>query len=69
MKFQVTFKCPDAVEDAIKQELKHEEFESELAKRYAVEDFMELTRKWVEWGEYITVEFDLDAGTCVVAEC
>ena len=52
MKFEVTFKDPDAVyyDDAGN--------ELEAEKREKAEEF---ARTWLEYGEYVTIEFDTKA--------
>jgi hypothetical protein len=55
MKIRVTFKTPDALTDAI-QDLSYDD--QILARRVA--------EKYMEYEEYITVEFDLERGTCAV---
>lgn len=57
MKFQVSMKCPDAVDDAI-AEAAQDEDEKMDAKRAA--------EKWFKYGEYLTVQIDTDAGTATV---
>lgn len=74
MKFKVTMKDPDTLHDAIREAAKEslsdiqgiddEEKESLIDQR--VESNMEICRKWFEYSEYLTVEIDTDAGTCVV---
>ena len=77
MKFRVTMKDPDGpyecIEDAAKASLKaigglsESEQESLLANR--VDEINKTTGKFLEYGEYITVEFDTEAGTCIVIPC
>lgn len=72
MKFQVQFKDPDVVreaaEDAAKESfpegLSDEEKEMLVEKR--TEKLTDFTGKWIKYGEYVTIEFDTDAGTAVV---
>lgn len=74
MKFKVTMKDPDGVyesrEEAIKQDvaeipgLSDEEREAVIEKRR--ETLRDLIGKWFEYDEYLTVEVDTEAGTCVV---
>jgi hypothetical protein len=56
MKIQVTFKSPDAVDFAIEDQ-NLEEHRDEIEKKL---------KKFVRWGEYIDVEFDLDKMTAKV---
>lgn len=73
MKFTVTMKDPDtlhnAITDAVKASLAdlgldEDELEPLVEKRHEKVD--ELCSKWFKWGEYLTVEIDTDAKTCVV---
>lgn len=59
MKFQVTFKTPDAVEESLQDENLSEAQLTKLAG---------FCSKWIEWGEYIRVEFDTVKGTCKILE-
>jgi hypothetical protein len=74
MKFRVTFKDPDGpyddITEAATQQVKaiqgidEEERESLIeSKREKLASF---ARKWLDCGEYVTIEFDTDAGTAVV---
>ena len=76
MKFKVTMKTPDALDDAIRETVVREigmysspdieEF------KYVVEDrcneVKETCKRWFEYGEYVTIEIDTDAGTAIVVE-
>jgi ABC-type amino acid transport substrate-binding protein len=80
MKFRVTMKSPDCLEDSISGAIndssldwdliskEHTEFdelrESEIHTK--IEETKELCKKWFKYGEYITVEIDTEAKTCVV---
>lgn len=75
MKFTVNMKCPDALEEAIRDAVKVEVNELNLQdaeEQESIEDarYEKVRRlcvdKWFEWGEYIRVEVDTDAQTCVV---
>jgi hypothetical protein len=56
MKIRLTFKTPDVIDTVMTE--------------YPVEDIRDevqaAIRKWVRHDEYITVEIDTQAGTCVV---
>lgn len=76
MKFQVQMKDPDtlqdAIEDAVKSDLsKIDQLSPEErdvlidARRDKIGD---ICSKWFRYGEYLTVEIDTDAVTCVVVE-
>ncbi len=55
MKFRVTFKTPDAVDYAVDEYgLEHKD------------EIKETARKFVTYGEYITVEFDTETQTATV---
>jgi hypothetical protein len=72
MKFQVQMKDPDtlhdAIDDAIRElkipELSEDEMEAVREKRK--EAVGSLCATWFEFGEYLTVEIDTEAKTCVV---
>lgn len=73
MKFRVTVKSPDGVYESIREAaeesveplgLDKEEAEYLCEKRQ--ESLSEFAAKWVKYGEYITVEFDTEAGTATV---
>jgi hypothetical protein len=79
MKVQVTFKTPDAVEQALDDEIKSDigwcnEVEGLpwIAMEEAYEDRLEeakgIISKWVEYGEYVTIEFDTETKTAKVLE-
>jgi len=72
MKFQVMMKDPDtlyeAIEDAIK-ELHIEGLDAdelEAVKERRKKSVGEMCRQWFKFGEYLTVEIDTDAETCIV---
>lgn len=74
MKIKITLKDPDGVYESIKEAaetsvsavdgLSKKERE-ELAETRA-EQIKEDCGKWVEWGEYVTIEIDTEAGTATV---
>lgn len=74
MKFKVTMKDPDGVYEAFEdaatewaaqvQGISDEERKSIVEVRRA--KIADVCGKWFEYGEYLTVEVDLDAKTCVV---
>ncbi len=73
MKFQVTLKDPDALYEAISDALKGlkiegvSEKELEAIKEVRREEVTEIASKWFfSCHEYITVEIDTDAKTCIV---
>ena len=76
MKFIVSMKDPDTLHDAIEEAVKEEltkiadvqEDERELLLEKRIEKVSELCRKWFEYGEYLVVEIDTDAKTCIVVE-
>lgn len=74
MKYTVSMKCPDALDDSIKEAVRAEvddieqiddEEREDLAETRA-DKYRDQARRWFRYGEYITVEIDTDAGTCVV---
>lgn len=75
MKFRVTMKDPDtlydAVTDAVADDVKKlglSEDEAEVIEEKRRDAVNDLASKWFEYGEYLTVEIDTDAKTCVVVE-
>ena len=56
MKLQLQFKTPDAV-DLAKEEINDEE---------VLDRFNEIVDKYIQYGEYITVEIDTDTGQITV---
>lgn len=74
MKFRVHMKDPDTLHDAVKEAADAsaaavdglgESERAYLAKSRA-DDALRVCRRWFEFGEYLTVEIDTDAGTAVV---
>lgn len=71
MKFAITFKSPDAFDYAITEAVKEYEKSRELTEEQfdeADEYLREFASKWVEWSEYITIEFDTELGTATVVK-
>ena len=75
MKFRVTMKDPDTLHDAISEAVAVElaqmspqidEEEQELLAESRREKVGKICEKWFKWSEYITVEIDTEAKTCVV---
>ena len=71
MKFKVTMKDPDTLHDAIRDAVQEgiaelPKDEAEVLSEVREEKVRKLCSKWFEYGEYLTVEIDTDAGTCVV---
>lgn len=59
MQFVVTFKTPDAVNDAVwDEDMSSEEQEEAVA----------FCEKYVKYGEMINIEFDTESGTATVLE-
>ena len=79
MKFRITMKDPDGVNDSLKEAaearvakiaeasaLDGEEREALLESTQ--EKLSETISRWFEYGEYLDVEVDTEAGTCVVVK-
>jgi hypothetical protein len=75
MKVQITFKDPDVVlegiEDAVRKSLGADRSAWSLLEYKAIFDARlrevhEKVGKWLRYGEYVDVEVDTDADTCVV---
>lgn len=57
MKIRLTFKTPDVVEDAMEGQEYTDEQKAAIAS---------VCRKYVEYGEYVTISLDTDTGTAKV---
>jgi radical SAM superfamily enzyme with C-terminal helix-hairpin-helix motif len=74
VKFRVTMKDPDTLYDAIREAVAkqvdgssaNDDEEREMLIESRTEKVGKLCRKWFGYGEYLTVEIDTDAKTCVV---
>lgn len=72
MKFQVTMKDPDTLYDAIEDAIKKlyieglDADELEEVKERRKNSVREICSQWFKYGEYLTVEIDTDAKTCIV---
>lgn len=77
MKFRIYMKDPDGPFDSIREAafaaandiegLDEDEKESVAeSKQLKLTDF---AKTWLEYDEYVTLEFDTEAGTCVVVPC
>ena len=56
MKVQLTFKTPDVFDTVNVESMTLQE----------QRDLEDLATRWIEWGEYLTVEIDIDKETCKV---
>ncbi len=73
MKFRVSMKDPDTLDDAIKGAVKRsladlglDEDELEPLIERRSEKVQAICTKWFRYGEYLEVEIDTDAQTCTV---
>ena len=77
MRFNITFKTPDAIEHALEEvgeNFDHHDFFTEddpdeamaLAIEEAEDDCREFLSKFIQYGETITIEFDSFSGTATV---
>jgi hypothetical protein len=74
MKIKIQLKDPDGVYDSIKEaarksvreikELTEEEQSALEEKRH--QDLASKCRKWIEYGEYVTIEIDTETGEAIV---
>jgi len=62
MKFVVTFKTPNALDDIID----YEEFENEEEREEQREALQVIADKFLKYGELISIEFDTEVGTAKV---
>lgn len=60
MKVRLKFETPDVVEDAV------EELEEFHIREEAEHEIRQARRKWAKYGELLTVEVDMEKGTCEV---
>ncbi len=76
MKFKVTMKTPDTLLDAIRDAAKEDvnnlqgidPDESQDLVDSRIEKAAKVAAKWFKYSEYLTVEVDTEAQTCVVGE-
>ena len=75
MKFTITAKNPDSIEDSIRRAAEESIDDENLmaverdAKIYnKMEELWESCAKWVEYQEYIRIEIDTEKGTATVLE-
>ena len=75
MKIRVTMKDPDGVSDAITEAaqqsvagMKLDDDEREELEESRREKIGKQLSKWFEYGEYLEVDIDLEAGTATVVE-
>lgn len=76
MKFRVTMKDPDTLHDAISEAIAAELAENETLDDDEKESIVESRREklkdlcdeWFKYSEYLTVEIDTTAKTCVVVK-
>ncbi len=73
MKFKVQMKDPDVLIDAITNALEDQpkpddldESEWKYLREIRADNVYKFAAQWFEYGEYLTVELDTDAQTCVV---
>ena len=77
MKFNISFKTPDAVEHAINEEMDewaNNEREKDMNEEEVIQDmiddkieeFTKFMDQWIQYGENITIEFDTEANTATV---
>jgi predicted ATP-dependent Lon-type protease len=74
MKFRVTLKDPDAFYEAIREAIKESlaathplaDAEREAIRELRRDSVSASIERWVEYGEYVTIEFDIEAMTATV---
>lgn len=74
MKIRITFKDPDGVDFSVDRSIRQQLGELENLhsdeREYLIEERREEAheqlKRWIEFKEYLTVEFDLDKGTATV---
>lgn len=75
MKFTVTMKDPDGLDTSIDDAIQDDESLLEMAKdeQKAVigarkQRMRDVCKRWFEYGEYIRIEIDMEAGTATVLD-
>lgn len=75
-KLRITMKDPDAGYDDVEEYVRESlalsglsESEREAVEEIRKEEVRDKLSKWLKYGEYLEVEFDLDAGTATVIPC
>ena len=76
MRFKVTFKDPEGPYDCIRDAAKAsaaevegiDEEERDALEEHRADQMRKFSGKWLAYGEYVTIEFDTDAGTAVVVK-
>lgn len=70
MKIEINFKTPDAVYDAIDRAFSGDKtfplHMTELDKKATICHYKDKLRKWIEYGESVTLVYDTEANTLVV---
>lgn len=71
-KFQITFKDPDGVYECVREAAQDIVDQLDEGDKTSIEeqaeDLYEFLVNYIEYGEYITIEFDTDLGTAKVVE-
>lgn len=75
MKIRITLKSPDALEDQVNRAIADampadapdDDATDELHETLKLSVWKRLER-WISYKEYVTIEFDLDAGTAIVLD-
>lgn len=73
MKIRISFKSPDAVDYAVQDafeyvEEKDPDTDEPIKNGFTPDDVKEQLGKWIQYGENITIEFDLAAQTASVVK-
>jgi predicted nucleotide-binding protein (sugar kinase/HSP70/actin superfamily) len=76
MKVNITLKNPDAVYESVREAVKDQissiegidEEEREELEESRIEAVNEKLSKWIEYNEYVRLEFDTEAGTARILE-
>jgi hypothetical protein len=74
MKIQITLKDPDGFYEAIREAAKKQvaeipgldQYEKDEIADHRHEEIAEYLKRWVQYGEYITIEFDLEEANATV---
>ena len=74
MKYRITLKDPDGVYESVKDEVRMsmpeglDDDEHKAVFDSRMEEAWDKLRRWIQFQEYVTIEFDTDVGTAKVCE-
>jgi 4a-hydroxytetrahydrobiopterin dehydratase len=69
MKFQVSFKTPDTMADSINQAVSEMGLNNEEERHHLTMKLAELAENYIQYGEFVTLEFDTYSSSVTVKQC